>query len=414
MVFNLKKRINVKKILLVSYSFPPIKTVESALIFNFVKYLHLFNWSATVLCAKKSVGELVDFSIAPNFPKNVTVFRTYSAGNIIIYILQKLKILSHTYSRIGWILSAVRAGKKILRKEKVDLIISRSTPIVSHFVALKLKSFSKLYWIASFSDPWTQSTYYSFPNRIIKKIDEYLEKKVMLGADKIIVTTEQTKRLFLEKYKIDDKIEVVPNSCDSFEFPAKVSKKEENKFVITHTGNFYGPRSPEPLFKALKLLSKEMDVNERIKVNLIGRAKGIEKLILKYNLEKVVQPIDTIPRKDVFEKLFNSDVLLLIDAPSRKESVFLPSKLIEYINIRKPILAIVPVGASADVVKATKTGVVVALEDIDGIKNAVKNYYELYQTSKLEINPNWEEVRKYDAKNCTEALIKIAEKLVSR
>ena len=47
----------MKKILLVSYAFPPIQTADSALIFNFVKYLNCFNWSAAVLCAKKTATD---------------------------------------------------------------------------------------------------------------------------------------------------------------------------------------------------------------------------------------------------------------------------------------------------------------------------------------------------------------------
>jgi len=399
-----------KKILFVSYFFPPVQTAAGTMVFNYVKYLHYFNWSATVLCAKKAIGESVFTSFA--VPKNVSIKRTFSSGNILIHILQKLKFLSYTYNRIGWAPFAIRAAKKILKKDNPSVIISRSTPIVSHLVALKLKESSKLPWIACFSDPWTQSSYYASRNKIIKKIDEYLEKKVMLAADKIVVTTEQTKRLFLEKYKIENKIIVIPNSYDSSEFSEKIDENKENKFTITHAGNFYGPRSPEPFFRALKVLNDEMDIDKNFKVRLIGKVRSIKNLVLKYKFGDFVQLIDTLPRKDVFSHLFGSDVLLLIDAPSAKESVFLPSKLIEYINMAKPILAVVPEGASADVVRATKTGVVVAPDDAEGIKNAIKSYYELYKNSKLEINPNWEEIKKYDAKNCTGALIRIIEELV--
>ncbi len=57
--------------------------------------------------------------------------------------------------------------------------------------------------------------------------------------------------------------------------------------------------------------------------------------------------------------------------------------------MKKPILAIVPPGASADVIRATKTGVILALDDTKGIKNAMKDYYELYKSSKLKIKPDW-------------------------
>ncbi len=402
----------MKRILLISHFFPPIKSAESAMTFNFVKYLSCFNWGATILCAKKSIGDLLDFSMPCGSIKNVSFFRVRPIGNIMVYGFQKLKILSHTYSRIGWALSAIKAGKKILKKEKIDIIISRSTPIVSHLVALKLKSLSNLYWVACFSDPWTQSSYYFSPNRIVKKIDEYLEKKVMFTADKIIVTTDQTKRLFLEKYKIEDKIEVVPNSYDFLGFPDGRQEEKENKFVITHAGNFYGPRSPEPFFRALKMLKNEMDIDGKIKVKLIGQIEKGKSLIKKYQLENIVQLIDTVPRKEILHHLISADALLLIDAPSEKESVFLPSKLMEYINIGKPILAIVPAGASADVIRATKTGVVVMVDDIEGIKEAIRNYYELYVGLKLEIKPNREEIKKYDAKNCTGTLVKILENLI--
>ncbi len=399
----------MKKILLVAYFFPPFRPTESIMTFNFVKYLHEFNWSAIVLCAKKTIGDPVGDQISREILENISVHRIRSIGNVLFYIFKKLMILSETFNRIGWVPFAITEGRNILKNKDINVIISRSTSVSSHLVALKLKKLYGLPWVACFSDPWTQNPYCPAPNIVIRKIDEYLERKVMLSADKIVVTTEQTKTLFLKKYNIKEKIEVVPNSFDPQDYQKKGGDTKEGKFVITHAGSFYGLRSPNPFLKALRLLDDEMGISGKIQVNLIGSGSKVEDLVLKYNLSNVVRVSGVISREDVFNYFKNSDVLLLIEAPSVGESVFLPSKLVEYINMSKPILAIVPAGASAEVVRETKTGLVVPLENIEGIKDAIKSYYKLYKSSKLQINPNWEEIKKYDARVCAKKLINIIE-----
>ena len=405
-------RQKTKTLLLISYFFPPIQSPESTLALNSIKYLSYFGWNVIVLSAKRSKTNSMDLSALSGIPNLTSVYRTHSIENIILRGLSYFKILPD--EKVGWIPFAVRKGKTILKEGNINVIISRSTPATSHLVALKLKSLTKLPWIACFSDPWTQNPYISYSNKIIKKFDEHLERKVVLTADKIVVTTSQTKDLFAEKYKIEDKIEVIPNSYDPSEFPEKkINKLKNDKFTITYVGNFYGIRSPEPFFKALKLLNEEEDISAKIGVKLIGYiGKKFRHLVSEYKLENVVRLIDTVSRKDAFRHIFDSDILLLIDAPSKKESIFLPLKLIEYINTEKPILAITPKGASADVIRLTKTGVAVLPEDITGIKNAIKDYYGLYRSSKLKIKPNWPEIEKYSAKNYVKKLIDVIEELV--
>lgn len=402
----------MKTLLLISYFFPPIQSPESIMALNSVKYLSDLGWNTIVVSARRSKTDPIDLSTSSNIPDNISVYRTYSIENIIFKIFQRIGIIPDV--KIGWLPFSFEISQKILQERKIDVIVSRSAPITSHLVALKLKLLTKLPWIACFSDPWTQNPYWANKFYIkIKKFDENLEKKILSVADKIIVTTEQTKELFMEKYKIDEKIIVIPNSYDPSDFLDKVNAEKEDKFVITYTGNFYGPRSPEPFLKALKLLDKERGIDSKIKVKLIGLIGKFRGLISRYQLESVVQVIDTLPRKNTIDHLFLSDVLLLIDAPNDKESVFLPSKLLDYINIKKPILAIVPRGPSADVVRLTKTGIIVSPEDINGIKNAIKHYYELYKNSKLEINPDWKEIEKYSAKNYAKILVNTIEKLIT-
>lgn len=405
----------MKRVLLISYVFPPIQSAESTMALNSSKYLSELGWSTTVLCAEGSKKDSKDFSFLSEIPDDLSIYRTYSLEHLVLDVLSLLKFLPD--SKIGWMPFALKKGKNILHKEKIDVIVSRSAPITSHIVALKLKSVAKVPWIACFSDPWTQNPYTYYPSKFLKKRDEHLEKKVVSTADRIVFTSKYAKIQFLEKYKVipDDAVMVIPNSCD----PSEISRTEmgkKSKFSITHAGNFYGVRSPEPILKALKLLKEEESINGKIEIDLIGYIGNFKHLISKYGLNDVIHVINTMPRRDVFSRLFNSDVLLLINAPAigDKPSVFLPSKLVEYFFIGKPILAITPEGASADAVRATKTGVVVSPDDIEGIKNALRGLYNMYLNSNFKLNPDWDEINKYSAERCSELLVKAMEEVTQK
>jgi len=354
-------------------------------------------------------------------PKKIPIYRAYSFENEVsdfaLRILGKfLRWSCLSFYEIGWLPFAVRKGKNILEREAIEVIISRSTPFASHLVALKLKSFSGLPWVADFSDPWTQNPY-NESNSILRAFDESLERKVAFTADRILFTNRFARNLFLNKYKTmkEEKVTVIPNQYDPENFAKQEGVTRTEAFTIVYTGDLYGKRSPEPILKALRALKDKEGIGEKIKVKLIGAVKDkFRCLISKYRLEDVVEAIDVIPHKDALHHLHTADVLLLIDASTDGPSPFLPLKLLEYIPVRKPILAITPLeGASADVVRSTKTGVIISPHDVSGIRDEIRKYYQQYKSSKLEIEPCWNEIRKYSADRCAKILASILEELAS-
>jgi len=382
-------------LLIVSYNFPPIQTPESIMALNSVKFLSRLGYNIIVLSVKSTAKGLKDHSLLSEVPEGVAVHRVNSLRSIVLRLLHGFSILPD--DKVGWIPFALSKGRQLIKQGKIDVLISRSQPPSSHLAALRLKSLTGLPWIASFSDPWAQSPYVRYPSSFVKRFNEYLERKVVMRADRLTFTTGQTKLLMVNKYKTldPDKIMVVPNSYDPSEFTGE--KITNDKFTITYAGSFYNIRSPEPLFKALQLLNSEENITGKIEVKLIGSIGSFRHLISEYGLENIVRVIDTIPREDALAHLYGSDVLLSVDAPSQQPSVFLPSKLVEYLPMGKPILAITPEGASADLVRLTKTGIVVSPDNVEEIKDTIKKYYNSYLDSTLEITPDWDEIRKYSA-----------------
>lgn len=369
--------------------------------FNSIKYLASFGWSSIVLSTKKENKNSL------SLPKDIFVYRTSAFENIFTQVLFYLGILVD--SKIIWFFSATRKAKRVLRQQDIDVIISRSTPVTSHLIGWRLKAAMQIPWIACFSDPWTQNPYLSYP-LFLRKIHEFFERAVINNADRIVVTTEQTKALLLKKYEISEKIRVIPNSYDALDIPKKSKGHKINKFIITHVGNFYGMRSPEPFLRALAHSNE--GIKNEMEVRFIGHFGSFKKLISKYRLDEVVQLLGTIPQRDAFAAMSDSDILLLIDAASGQESVFLPAKLVEYVGMEKPILAITPIGASADVVHSTNTGVVVSPEDENGIQRAIEEYYDAWKNSKLAIHPNRNEIKKYTAEAYAEKLNVVIQEII--
>src|SRR6185312_7698921 len=60
---------------------------------------------------------------------------------------------------------------------------------------------------------------------------------------------------------------------------------------------------------------------------------------------------DPVSYEESLRLMCTADALLIIDAPF-EHNVFFPSKLVEYLWARRPILALTPPGTSADIVTA--------------------------------------------------------------
>jgi glycosyltransferase involved in cell wall biosynthesis len=117
----------------------------------------------------------------------------------------------------------------------------------------------------------------------------------------------------------------------------------------------------------------------------------------------------------VLELQRDSEALLLLipESGGRGRSV-LSAKVFEYIAAERPILAAVPVdGAAADLVRDTATGVVVAPEDVDGLRDALLRLEGDWRAGNLNGTPLSPEVRRRVSRQArAEELAELARSLV--
>jgi len=406
-----------KKILFISYAFPSLILPESIQVVRTIKFISLESWDPLVLTVnEKCTFERTDKDLLKQIPLTTEVIRTKSFEHKSI-----IKILWHIYpkllylpdSKIGWYRYAVKEAQSVLKEKNISLIHSWASPFTSHLVGLKLKKETDLPWIAHFSDPWVDNPYFPNYGGWHQRFNLRLEREVVENADAIIFVSERTKDMIAERYPyIKNKSFIVPHCYDEEVFASlkKWIKKDETRFTMTYTGNFYGPRSPMPLFSAVRnLMSKNPNFCSRLNIQIVGSMEQRYRMAIKeMGLEKVVSYQWVVPYLKSLEYMVKSDILLLIDAPSEKESLFFPSKLADYIGAEKPILGITPInGESADILRDLGYPVVDP-KDIEGIEGAILKFYEKHRGgAPIFVS---EKALKYKAENVVKELAGIFER----
>jgi glycosyltransferase involved in cell wall biosynthesis len=224
-----------------------------------------------------------------------------------------------------------------------------------HLAARKLKQRLSLPWLAHFSDPWLDNPFVRY-GAIASALNARLERSVMVAADRILFTSPETVDLVMAKYPPSwrGRTRVIPHGYD----PAMYSGRAPpplggRKLVARYLGSFYGVRSPEPLFAALATARQRSPASlDDLRIEIVGRLDpGMNDTTNARRLPPgLVTFRDPVGYRASLELMETADLLLLVDAPANI-SVFLPSKLIDYLGAGRPIVALTSPGAARRVTR---------------------------------------------------------------
>lgn len=428
----------MKKVLIISYRFPPDPAVGSLRIKGIAKYLPEFGWIPIVLTRnlppdpsincivrntpysehssiksfKKKIGLSSNVTVKKQFNKSTSKNRKTIFDRLLNIVVG---IIAYPDDQKDWYNYAFEAGRDLIQTQNIDAIISSSYPVTCHIVSHDLKLIYNVPWISDFRDLWTQNHYYMY-NFLRKYFEKRLEIKTLVNAS-VLTTVSSTLADTLHTIHPKLPINSIPNGFDLDEVN-KFKPTCTKKFTISYTGTLYqGKRDPSKLFIVLRELINEQEVDPKdIEVTFYGPQEDwMEKEIKKYDLQKIVIDHGLVSRNYILEKQRESQLLLLLLWDNPEEFGVYTGKVFEYLAAKRPILAIGSSvgGVVKKLLEETEAGIYAS--SVQELKKYIKMCYdECKSKGNVSYQGKEEQIAKYSQKEMARKFAEILDKLVEK
>jgi len=389
----------MKRLLAVSWEMPPMYGPRGVQVSRTLGQLAVRGWRPLAVClAPRPGGAHWPTGVPVDSPPGVELVRVQSPEEWLAVraawrIIPALRDFPDS-ARV-WVARATDAAVRIAASQDCGGLVTFAQPWSDHLVGLRVSQATRLPWVAHFSDPWADSPFATPRQRSIWR---RMEADVVRRASALVFVTAETADLVMEKYPSEwrRKVSVVPHGFEPLlagGTPRPV-RRGDPRMRIVYTGRFYaGLRTPIPLFRALAALHLRHRLDGLLEVLLVGpTVDQFERDAESFGIGALVRFRGRVPPAEAAAAAADADVLLVIDAPSERPSVFLPSKLIEYLAFRRPILGITPErGASAALLRRLGCPSVPP-DDVAAISSALADLLRRHQTGTLEVGDSFDRV----------------------
>jgi len=372
----------MKRVLIITYYWPPSGGAGVQRWLKFAKFLPHFGWEPVVIVPDpdSAAYPVRDESLGDEMPRNIEVIPTKNSDFFNLYkkasgaknvpyagfasesgkvsFRQKVSrfIRGNFFlpdPRKGWNRYAISAAIEQISLKQPDCIITTGPPHSTHLIGLRLKEKFNLPWLADFRDPWTDIYYYRdfYPTRMAHLVNLGMEKKVLQKADRVITVSPSWKELFSSKTDTD--VDVLTNGYDHENFSPQAGP-ENNGLIITYIGSMSDIYPIDAFLEAFELFIRN---SPDAKFRIIGTISESVRARINRLPVKNIELISYMDHKEVLSYLYKADVLLLLIPEHASSNGIVPGKLFEYLAVGKPVLVIGPGdGDSAEIVRNGNSG----------------------------------------------------------
>jgi len=424
-----------KKVLIITYYWPPSGGSGVQRWLKFSKYLRDFNIEPVIYTVDNPSYPINDTSLESEIPLGLEVLKQpIFEPNFFLSIFGNNKkkesagFLNPNPTLLGrffqyvranyfipdarkfWIKPSVKFLSNYLKNNEIDVVITTGPPHSMHIIGLVLKDKFKIKWISDFRDPWTEIDYFQqLPlTKKANKKHHQLEQEVLEKSDMVIVVGETMKKKFL---KHNHNIEVLTNGFDSYENSLTIEL--DSNFSITHVGLMNADRNPTILWEVLYEISSEnIDFKNNLRIKFIGKIDDtVIQDIQVFNPKNIVR-IPYLDHEEVRKYQASSQVLLLSINQVPNAKGIITGKIFEYLQAKRPILGIGPEdGDAAAILKKTNAGNIVGFNNKIELKAAVLKLYKDFKEEKLFVKSI--NIEQFHRKNITRQLAQVIKKVVS-
>ncbi len=407
----------MKKVLIISYYWPPSGGIGVHRCLKFTKYLQDFGWEPIVYAPLNAQYPYFDETNFKHIPKNVTILRRkiFEPFNLFkkisgrkkndsanpVYVrdrkLSKIDQLAIWIrgnmfipdARCFWIKPSVRYLKKYLKSHPVDAIFTDGPPHTNTEIGRRLSEATEIPWLMDFQDPWTQVDYYDML-KIGKSADKKhnkLEKKAFEIAKKTTIVSPTWKK-DLESIGAKN-VDVIVWGYDEDDF-LEEDPTPDTDFSIIHAGQLGYDRRPDTLITLLGDIKKNnAEFGQKLKLKFAGTVDyAIVEMIKDAGLEDNYKPLGNISRPDAIELTRKAQLLLLPLNIADNAKGRIPGKLFENLRSKRPILCLGPAGSDvSNIIAKTETGKSFEYNDYEGQKAFIMSRFKKFTNGDNSVNP---------------------------
>lgn len=425
-----------KKILIITYYWPPAGGPGVQRWLKFVKYLPEFGWTPTVFIPQNPSYPIEDSTLSEDVDPELDIIRTriwepyqlaeifgkdnkkFKAGQFDVGHHQNWKSRLSIWlrgnffipdARVFWVKPSVQHLRKYLKENPVDALVTTGPPHSLHLIGLQLKKeFQALKWIADFRDPWTEISYYQHL-KLTKRADRKhrkLEEQVFKNADITLATSYTDAENFSRK---GARAVCITNGFDQLSEPEPHTVYEKSEhFTLTYTGVLEQLRNPRVLWDVLnEIIAENADFAARFQLKFVGRTDDkIMEHIQQSALKKSVIEMGYLPHAEANAEMKKADMLLITNFPHVQSKGIIPGKIFEYLASGKTVISFGPAGSDVHrILEETRAGQHFTYDEHDRVKQFILDYFFRWKSGEKMLSPR--NIERFSRRNLTQQLVEL-------
>ncbi len=399
------KSTQMKRVLIVTFDFPPQGGTGAIRMAKFAKYLPQFGWQPVVVCSDGIWNR--DDGLAAEIPSSVYVRRVAWAAFVRaarptgalppqaggsasarLSLWGRLKRLAAATARrllipdvhVLWTGAAERACLEVLGQYSCDAIITSTPPFSMHLVGEWLHRRTGLPWIADFRDVWTAGRVPEIEGlgRFSLALHHRTERRLLANCNRAVVVTEPIARNTADTFGPDvaSKLITITNGFDPEDYGLAQPITDTTRFNLVYVGTVIAHRVENAFPEGLRLALRQSEkFREKAQIRFVGQFAP-EYLSRLAGLEANVEISGFADHRTATQIMRQAHCLLLILTTAPVDSTVYTNKFFEYLAIRRPILALAPPGPIRDLVEKERIGLAVPPNEPTAIAQGLLEMFE--------------------------------------
>ena len=425
----------MKRVLFVSYIFPPMVAGGALRVGQFAKYLPEFGWQPTILTVPFSSSTAVDLRAVNELPDAVDVLRAYcpvdravprGSGGPRRGLKGALNRVARGVTRFSslpdrqvlWYPRAMRAGREALQAKAHDAVLATYRPATNFLVGARLARAFRLPLVLDYRDLWSDNPLIPWASPFHHWICRYLECKWVRQAAKMIGVSPGMQRFLAERHgRPPEDVFNVTNGFDPVDVTKVQDRRDGNDakrpFRLCYTGSVYGPYKLETFAHAVRdLAAKGTLTPETFRIQFIGKLSPDEPHL--WGIPEFVDACPPVAHHEVFEALATADAMLMIEAPGYWAEYSYAVKIFDYLLTGKPVLGLVEAhGNSGRLLQSTGVGYVAHPYDRTAIAETITRLIATKGSVPHPVDIDREPLHAFNRRVLTERLAEVLDAAVA-